>query len=138
MAVALYREFTLRNGGVWSAVVAFVRANAPAFAGRGEPLRVIVTAEERQRNVQQNKFYWGAVLKSISDQAWVEGRQFDKDAWHEYFARKFGVCDELVLPDGEIITRRKSTTQMSVGEFSSYLDSIQSYAAAELGVQFDA
>lgn len=137
MSAILYREFTLRNGGVWAAVVAFVKANAPSFAGRGEPLRLIVTAEERQRNTQQNRFYWGAVLKSVSDQAWVEGRQFDKDAWHEYFARKFGVCDELVLPDGEIITRRKSTTQMSVGEFSAYLEQIQAYAAAELGVEFE-
>lgn len=137
MTAALYREFTLKNGGVWSAVVAFVRANAAAFASRGEPLRVIVTAEERQRNLQQNRFYWGAILKSISEQAWVEGRRFDKDAWHEYFARKFGISDELVLPDGEIITRRRSTTQMTVGEFSTYLDEVQAYATGELGVQFE-
>lgn len=134
---ALYREFTLKNGGVWSALVAFVRANAPSFADKGEPLRVIVTAEERQRNAQQNRFYWGGVLKAISEQAWVEGRQFDKDAWHEYFARKYGVLDELTLPDGEIITRRKSTTQMSVGEFSAYLNDVQAYATTDLGVQFE-
>lgn len=136
MTTALYREFTLKNVGVWSALVAFVKANAPSFADKGEPLRIIVTAEERQRNAQQNRFYWGAVLKAIADQAWVEGRQFDKDAWHEYFARKYGVCDELILPDGEIITRRKSTTQMSIGEFSEYLNDVQSYATGELGVEF--
>jgi hypothetical protein len=137
MTTALYREFTLKSGNVWSAVVAFVRANAPSFADKGEPLRVIVTAEERQRNAQQNRFYWGAVLKQISEQGWVDGRQFDKDTWHEYFARKFGVLDELILPDGEIITRRKSTTQMSVGEFSEYLNQIQAYAGEVLGVQFE-
>jgi hypothetical protein len=137
MSAALYREFTLKSGNVWSAVVAFVRANAPSFAEKGEPLRVIVTAEEKQRNAQQNRFYWGAVLKAISEQAWVEGRQSDKDAWHEYFARKFGVLDEVTLPDGEIITRRKSTTQMSVGEFSQYLNDVQAYATSELGVEFE-
>jgi hypothetical protein len=137
MSAALYREFTLKSGNVWSVVVAFVRANAPSFAEKGEPLRVIVTAEEKQRNAQQNRFYWGAVLKAISEQAWVEGRQFDKDAWHEYFARKFGVLDEVTLPDGEIITRRKSTTQMSVGEFSQYLNDVQAYATSELGVEFE-
>ncbi|MBR8169002.1 recombination protein NinB [Burkholderia cenocepacia] len=136
MTAALYREFTLRDGGIWAHVVAFVRANAQAFAERGEPLRVIVTAEEKQRNALQNRLYWGAILKAVAEQAWVDGRQYDKDAWHEYFARKFGVCDELVLPDGEIILRRKSTTQMTVGEFSEYLNQIQAYAAAELGVEF--
>lgn len=37
---ALYREFTLRDGGIWSHVVAFVRANAQAFAERGEPFEI--------------------------------------------------------------------------------------------------
>ncbi|MBN3757198.1 recombinase [Paraburkholderia sp. Tr-20389] len=137
MTTALYREFTLRNGGVWNAVVAFIKANAPTFADKGEPLRLIVTAEERQRNAQQNKFYWGAVLKQIAEQAWIDGKQFDKDTWHEYFARKYGVLDELILPDGEIITRRKSTTQMSVGEFSEYLNRIQAHATGELGIEFE-
>jgi hypothetical protein len=137
MTTALYREFTLRNGGVWNAVVAFIKANAPTFADKGEPLRIIVTAEEKQRNAAQNRFYFGAVLKQISEQAWVDGKQFDKDTWHEYFARKYGILDELTLPDGEIITRRKSTTQMSVGEFSEYLDNVQAYAGETLGVQFE-
>ncbi|WP_186263317.1 recombination protein NinB [Burkholderia gladioli] len=137
MSAALYREFVIRNGSIWSNVVAFVRANAKVFADRGEPLRVIVTAEERQRNAAQNRLYWGAILRSIAEQAWVEGRQFDKDAWHEYFARLYGVSDELTLPDGEIILRRKSTSQMSVGEFSTYLNQIQAYAANNLGVEFE-
>src|ERR1700741_3681410 len=112
MTTALYREFTLKNGGVWNAVVAFIKANARTFPDKGEPLRIIVTAEERQRNAAQNRFYWGAVLKQIAEQAWVDGRQFDKDTWHEYLARCYGVCEEMTLPDGEIITRRKSTTTM--------------------------
>lgn len=136
MTTALYREFTLRNGGVWSAVVAFIKANAASFADKGEPLRLIITAEERQRNAQQNKFYWGGVLKQIAESAWVDGRRFDKDTWHEYFARKYGVCEDVTLPDGEIIIRRKSTTKMSIGEFSAYLDAVQSYATGDLGVEF--
>ncbi|WP_257828059.1 recombination protein NinB [Burkholderia glumae] len=136
MSAALYREFIIRPG-VWSNVVAFVKANAKAFNDRGEPLRVIVTAEEKQRNAAQNRLYWGAILRAIAEQAWVDGRQFDKDSWHEYFARMFGVSDELTLPDGEIILRRKSTSQMSVGEFSTYLNQIQAYAANKLGVEFE-
>jgi hypothetical protein len=137
VTAALYREFQLKDGGAWNSVVAFIKANAPVFAHRGEPLRLIVTAEERQRNQQQNRFYFGAVLKQISEQAWVDGKQYDKDTWHEYFARKYGILDELTLPDGEIITRRKSTTQMSVGEFSEYLNQVQAYAGETLGVCFE-
>ncbi|VXB24375.1 NinB protein [Burkholderia sp. 8Y] len=133
----LYREFLMHTPGVGHHLVAFLKANCGAYAERGEPLRVIVTAEEKQRNAQQNRFYWGGILKQIAEKAWVDGRQFDKDAWHEFFARKFGVLDELVLPDGEIVTRRKSTTQMSVGEFSEFIEQVQAYGSGELGVEFD-
>ena len=135
---ALYREFVLRAEPAWKALAAFVAANAKGCIERGKPLRIIVTSDEKKRNAEQNRFYWGPVLTTIAEQAYVDGRQFDKDTWHEYLARKFGVCDEVVLPDGEIITRRKSTTQMTVGEFSEYLNRVQAYAASELGVEFDA
>jgi len=133
----LYREFPLRTAAIWPSVVAFIRANAQIFADRGEPLRVIVTADERKRNVQQNRMYWGAILKQISEQAWVNGRKFDKDTWHEFYARKFGVSDEMTLPDGEVVIKRKSTTEMSVGEVSDYMNQVQASAASEFGVEFD-
>lgn len=137
MAQALYREFTLRNQNVWSSLVALVKANAGVFADKGQPLRVIVTSEEKKRNAEQNRFYWGVVLRDITEQAWIDGRQFDKDTWHEYLARKFGVCEDVTLPDGEVIVRRKSTSDMTIGEFSTYLTQVQAHAASTLGVQFE-
>jgi hypothetical protein len=136
MTAALYREIILRGPTQWLAAVAFVRANAKSQNDLGKPLRLIITAEEKKRNEQQNRFYWGAVLRSISEQAWVAGHQFDKDTWHEYFARLYGVCEDVTLPDGEVITRRKSTTTMTVAEFSEYLDQVQAHAAGQLGVLF--
>ena len=131
---AIYREFPLRAPSAWTALVAFVKANAQACLDRGHTLRVIVTEDEKKRNSEQNRRYWGYILKTISDQAWVNGRQFDKDVWHEWFARKFGVCEDITLPNGEIIVRRKSTTDMTIGEFSEYMNLVESDAAHDLGV----
>lgn len=133
----MYREFTLRTPSAWNALVALVRANAKACADAGKPLRLIVTTDETKRNADQNRRLWGYLYKTIAEQAFVNGQQFDADVWHEALARKFGVCDEVVLPDGEIVTRRKSTTQMSVSEFSEYMERVSAYATQELGVQFD-
>jgi hypothetical protein len=134
---ALYREFQLRSPSIWTSVLVFVKANAKACLDKGEPLRVIVTSDEKKRNAEQNRFYWGVTLRDISEQAWVDGKQFDKDAWHEMFALKFGICEDVDLPDGSTITRRKSTTQMTVGEFSTYVNQVQAWAANNLGVEFD-
>ena len=133
---ALYREFPLRNPSVWLALVAFVKANAAACMDRGRPLRVIVTEDEKKRNTEQNHRLWGYLYKTIAEQAWVDGKQFSKEVWHEHFARMFGVCEEMILPDGEIITRRKSTTEMTVGEFADFMTQIEVYAAQELGVEW--
>src|SRR5260363_257542 len=51
--------------------------------------------------------------------------------------RTCGLCDEVTLPDGEVVVRRKSTTQMTVGEFSDYLHAVQAYAVMRLGVAFE-
>lgn len=134
---AIYREFVLRNPSGANALTAFLKMNAGAAVERGKPLRVIVTEDEKKRTDAMNRRYWGVVLKQISEQAWVSGRQFDKDVWHEHYARKHGVCDEMVLPDGEIILRRKSTTQMTVSEFSEYMQRVEADASCELGVMFD-
>lgn len=133
---ALYREFVIKNPATWESFMAFAKQNVKALAEGGRPLRLIATSADAKRNNEQNKRYWGFVLKTIADQAWVEGKQYSQDVWHEYLARKFGVCEEITLPDGEIITRRKSTTQMTVSEFAEYMTQCENYAASQLGVQF--
>ena len=136
MGTALYKEFTLTGSNIWHSLRELVRANAKAMCDKGTPLRVIVTSSDRKRSSEQNAFYWSAVLRDIADQAWVSGQQFTADVWHEHYARMFGVCEDVTLPTGEVIVRRKSTTDMKVGEFSEYLSQVQADAAQNHGVRF--
>lgn len=133
----MYREFVIRSPDIWQAFCTVVKTNAKGFADSGTPFRIILTTDSAKRNELQNRRYWGYLLKHIAEQAWVNGKQFDKDVWHEYLARKFGILEEIILPDGEIITRRKSTTQMTVSEFAEYMENVESYAALSLGVTFE-
>lgn len=135
---ALYREFILRSPEVWGVFASFVKEHAKQMIDSGSPLRLIVTTSSTRRNTEQNKRYWGFVLKTVADQAMVSGKHYSPDVWHEFFARKFGVCDEVTLPDGEIVTRRKSTTEMNVGEFAEYMTRVEAHATMELGVRFEA
>lgn len=134
---AIYREFTLRAPSAANALTAFLRQNAGAAVERGKPLRVIVTEDEKRRNNEQNKRLWKAVYEQIAAQAWVNSQQFSKDAWHEHIAGLFMPKIEIVTPFGEIITRRKSTSELTVSEFSEYMQKAEAYAATELGVCFE-
>lgn len=133
---AIYREFVLCGPSIWSALCAFVSANARSCVERGRPLRVIVTEDEKKRNNEQNKRLWKAVYEQIAEQAWVDGKQFSKDVWHEWYAGKYMPKIEFVMPDGEIVMRRKSTSELTVSEFSEYMQRVEADAASELGVMF--
>ena len=133
----IYREFTLRDKNVWHNLCAFVAANAKACLERNKPLRIIVTQSEAKRRSEQNAFYWGAVITQIAEQAWVSGRQFSKETWHEMYARMFGVCEDITLPNGEVVTKRLSTTEMTVSQFAEYMQQVQAHAAIEYGVFFE-
>jgi hypothetical protein len=134
----LYKEFVLSGPAVWALVVEFVRQYAKACIEKGSPLRIIFTTEERRRTKEQNARYWsGAVLGAIASQAWIEGRQFDEETWHEALAEKYCPRVEFTLPDGQIFSRRKSTSEMTVKEFSEFVQKVEVYAATQLGVEFD-
>lgn len=133
----IYREFRLHNASHWQIIIAFVKMTVVAVLAQGRRLRVIFTEDEKKRTLEQNKFYWGPVLGAIAAQAWPNGEQFGKDTWHEYFADRYLPKTEIVTPFGKIIARRKSTTELNVGEFSEYLDRVHAEAASEMGVVFD-
>jgi hypothetical protein len=128
--MAIYKSFVLRDAGVWKRFVAFVRAN---WSER-QPLQVIVTDPEKPRTSEQNRYVW-ALMREIAANAWANGQQFSAEVWFEYYARRFGVCDEMVLPDGEIVQRRRSTTEMSAADFSEFIEEIKAHAASELGIE---
>lgn len=136
MSAALYREFTLRTPNVWTAFVAFIKANASACIERGKPLRVIVTEEEKKRSLEQNRFFHGPVLDAITEQAWWEGRQFPKEFWKEYFRKRYLLKDEFTTPDGEIVQVYWSTADLNVAQMTEFLEKVQAEAASEWGVQF--
>jgi hypothetical protein len=124
------RLFVLRDANNAKALYAFLRSNARAMAQLGRPLAVHVTEHKTRRNREQNKLYW-ALLREISEQAWVNGKQYSSEAWHAYFAGRFIGNEET--PGGG--TTPISTTTLSVSEFSDYITRIQAYTATELGIE---
>jgi predicted HicB family RNase H-like nuclease len=64
---------------------------------------------------------------------WSNGRRFSVDAWKEHFVRKYVGTRELILPTGEIITQRKSTTELNVEEYSALIDKTLAELAVDHG-----
>jgi hypothetical protein len=142
MSTALARTFVLHTADHAAAMLAFVKANAAAMAKQGQPLEVRVSVHKAKRSSEQNALMW-VLLTAIADQAWVAGRQFDAEVWHEHLKRELlpeetarGVAKWRYLPSGDRVLAM-STTDLDVSEFSTYVEKLQAKAAVELGVIFN-
>ena len=79
----LFRTFILREEVNASALWSFLKANWRDTAKDGKPLAVTVQEYKAKRSGDQNRYYWQR-LNEIAEQAWIGGRQFSADAWHEH------------------------------------------------------
>lgn len=132
------REFKITSEAAITAIDLILRSNWKPLHEAGETLHVIISSAQEKRRAQQNKYYWRVVIQSIASQAWVEGRQFSEEAWHEYMADRYGIKRDITLPDGSIVLKRLSTTEMTVKDFSEYTTKCEAYGALELGIKFPA
>jgi hypothetical protein len=110
------------------------------------PIEVIVRELVKVRSLDANAAYWAGPLRDIAEQAWVQGKQYSAEVWHEQFKREYlpdepseDLCKSHYrkwdyLPTGDRVLVA-STTQLTVKGFALYIQSVEAFGAS-LGVQF--
>lgn len=110
------------------------------------PIEIRIGEQVKGRNKDQNALMWAGPLRDIANQAYVNGKTYSADVWHEHFKREFlpeeadteltreGYQKWRYLPSGERILKA-STGDLTTKGFSIYLEKIYAYGAS-LGVQF--
>ncbi len=113
----------------------------------------VIREPVKARKLDQNALMWAGPLKDLSQQAWVQGRTYSPEVWHEHMKRANlpeGDEEEFArlvkspetyrkwdhTPDGErgLVG---STTQLTVYGMSQYLEQLYAFGAG-LGVMFSA
>ena len=134
------RVILLRGEQQRETLLALVR-NLPVNDKR--PLQVTIQEETKQRGLNANAYYW-VMLGQAAEQAYLEGRRYDADVWHEYVRRNV-MADEITLKDGTVrskwielpdgSTTIVSTTQLERKCFAEYTTTCEAFFA-NLGVIF--
>lgn len=119
--------------------------------GNDPVLEVVIRERKDRRTLDQNAAMWAGPLKDLADQAWVNGRQFSPEVWHEHAKREFLPEDDD--PDLALLVRNPetyckwaytpagdrvlvgSTTRLTKRGMGEYLDQVFAMGA-ELGVLF--
>lgn len=139
------RNLLLRSEAVRESAITLLR-NVPIDPDK--PLQVLVREEVKARKPDQNSLMWVGPLADIAEQAWLQGRQYTAEVWHEHFKREF-LPDEFdaeqckdgyrkwdYTPNGERVLIG-STTQLTVRGFAIYLQRVEAFGA-DLEVKFHA
>lgn len=125
------KTFVVRDEKVLNACVDWMRDNADKAWVSGKPLQVDIGPEKKKRSLQANKLYW-SLLGQVSEQAWIEGRQYAPEIFHELCKRRFIGCVDL--PGGGLLGM--SSSNLTSKEFAAYVDQVTAWAATEFGVTF--
>lgn len=138
------KEFILTNPQqAHSVITTLFREDIKAQVMAGHRLLLTLQPAEDERTEKQNRFLWGFVYKTISEQAQVEGIGATAEGWNQYYKRMFlGYrIAKTKLPGKKrpsISRTLRSTKDLKVKAMSDYLDKVMAHAATTFTVAFPA
>jgi len=96
---------------------------------REKPWKVEVSEYRKNRSLEQNAYYWSAVLPTM--QSFIEesrGDHYSCDEIHEYMRDDF-LPHRVITIKGQAKVVRPSTASLTTEEFSVYLEHVIHFAA---------
>ena len=96
-------------------------------------LEVCIRPYNSKRSIEQNKRLW-AIYGELADKAWVNGRRYSAETWHEYCKGMFLGYELKAMPDGTEVKTPISTTTLNTAEMTDYQNRLQAWAAGNFGL----
>ena len=93
---------------------------------QGKKVTITIEKYSNRRTNQQNAYYWGVVLKVLS-----EHTGYTLDEMHEYLKTKFLGTKKIVIA-GEEIERGLTTTKLTTTDYMGFIAEIQRWASEKL------
>ena len=111
-----------------------------------KPLELLVREEVKARKLDQQALMWLGPLADLAEQAWLEGRQYSAEVWHEFCKKEFlpeefdaDLCLEGyrkwdIDPAGDRVLIG-STTMLTIKGMAQHITQIHALGGS-LGVEF--
>lgn len=96
-------------------------------------LEVCIRPYNSKRSIEQNRRLW-KIYGELADKAWVNGRRYSAETWHEYCKGYFLGFELKAMPDGSELKTPISTTTLNTAEMTDYQSRLQAWAAGNFGL----
>lgn len=107
--------------------------NLGAWLEANAELEVSIRPYNSKRSIEQNRRLW-KIYGELADKAWVNGRRYSAETWHEYCKGMFLGYELKAMPDGTEIKTPISTTTLNTAEMTDYQNRLQAWAAGNFGL----
>jgi hypothetical protein len=102
---------------------------------KGKNVVVTIKRKGSQRSTQQNRYYFGVVIKEIGIRLRDLGHpHLEDEAIHEMMKIKFNFEQMVNDKTGEVLEIPKTTTDLNKTEFGEYIDRVRMWAAEFLDI----
>ena len=96
-------------------------------------LEVCIRPYNSKRSIEQNRRLW-KIYGELADKAWINGRRYSAETWHEYCKGMFLGFELKAMPDGSEVKTPISTTTLNTAEMTDYQNRLQAWAAGNFGL----
>lgn len=107
--------------------------NLGAWLEANAVLEVCIRPYNSKRSIEQNRRLW-KIYGELADKAWVNGRRYSAETWHEYCKGMFLGYELKAMPDGTEVKTPISTTTLNTAEMTDYQNRLQAWAAGNFGL----
>nr|DAR66794.1 MAG TPA: protein NinB [Caudoviricetes sp.] len=107
--------------------------NLQGWLKESPDLEISIRPYKSKRSTEQNRRLW-KIYGELADKAWVNGRRYSAETWHEYCKGMFLGYELKAMPDGSELKTPISTTTLNTAEMTDYQNRLQSWAAGEFGI----
>lgn len=107
--------------------------NLGAWLEANAVLEVCIRPYNSKRSIEQNRRLW-KIYGELADKAWVNGRRYSAETWHEYCKGMFLGYELKAMPDGTELKTPISTTTLNTAEMTDYQNRLQAWAAGNFGL----
>lgn len=91
-----------------------------------EIIRCQACGRRKSRSTSANARYW-LLLHLIAEKLKPQEKSYSAETWHEYFKQRYLGADEVELPNGKLVQKPHSTTDLDVDAFNEYMAKVEQW-----------
>lgn len=127
-------DFTSKiQGGRLEAVISQRIASHLAMLN-DKTVTITIETVDDTRSSQQNRYWWGFIVKPVQDKFYEQGTYMTKEEVHNFLKQKSPVtCKEVVIHEtGEVMYYIRSSADLSIPEFNQLVKDIHIWCAENM------